>query len=64
MGQMDELKQQILTVCNSSGLPLECIMYVLKDAWRDAEATLRMAQTQFPQNAPKIENGNSQKEEN
>ena len=54
MGQMDELKQQILNLCNSSNLPLECIMYVLKDAWRDAEATLRAAQSQFPQPAPEI----------
>lgn len=40
MGSMEELKQGIIELCNRSGLPLECIVYVLKDAWRDAEASL------------------------
>lgn len=60
---MEELKSKILEICNSSGLPLECIMYVLKDCWRDAEATLRAAQSQFPQHVPPVENGNSKKED-
>ena len=60
---MEELKLKILEICNSSGLPLECIMYVLKDCWRDAEATLRAAQSQFPQHVPPVENGNANKEE-
>lgn len=38
---MNELKQKILDLCNSSGLPLEAMIYVLKDIWRDAEDTLR-----------------------
>ena len=57
---MEELKQKILDLCNSSGLPLEAIMFILKDAWRDAEAALREAKIHFPQDAPKIE---EQKEE-
>lgn len=38
---MNELKKQILDLCNNSKLPLEAIIYVVKDIWRDAEDTLR-----------------------
>lgn len=38
---MEELKQQIIDLCNQSGLPLEAILFVTKDVWRDVEATLR-----------------------
>lgn len=45
---MDELKQKLLTVCNESGLPLECIVYVVKDLWRDAEASLQQLKATQP----------------
>ena len=38
---MEELKQKIIDLCNQSGLPLEAILFVTKDVWRDVEATLR-----------------------
>ena len=38
---MEELKQQLLDLCNSSGLPLEAILFVTKDLYRDVEDTLR-----------------------
>ena len=38
---MNELKQKILNLCNESGLPLEALIFILKDIWRDAEDTLR-----------------------
>ena len=38
---MEELKQKIIDICNQSGLPLEAILFVTKDVWRDVEATLR-----------------------
>lgn len=38
---MEELKQRLIEVCNNSGLPLEAIVFVTKDLWRDAEDTLR-----------------------
>ena len=41
---MEELKQQIIDLCNNSGLPLEAILFVTKDVWRDVEATLRAYQ--------------------
>lgn len=44
---MNELKKQILELCNNSKLPLECIIYVVKDIWRDAEATLQEAERQL-----------------
>ena len=42
---MEELKQKILDLCNESGLPLEAILFVTKDVWRDVEDTLRRART-------------------
>ena len=41
---MEELKQKIIDLCNESGLPLEAILFVTKDVWRDVESTLRAAQ--------------------
>lgn len=38
---MNELKQKIIDLCNSSKLPLEALIFILKDIWRDAEDTLR-----------------------
>jgi len=46
---MNELKEKILNLCNESGLPLEAIIYVVKDVWRDAEDTLRAVQAQNTQ---------------
>lgn len=40
---MNELKQQILDLVNNSGLPLEAIIFVVKDIWRDAEETYQAA---------------------
>lgn len=42
---MEELKQKIIDLCNESGLPLEAILFVTKDVWRDVEDTLRRART-------------------
>jgi hypothetical protein len=39
---MEELKKQIITYCNESGLPLEAIVFVLKDAWRDAQESFEI----------------------
>ena len=33
---MEELKEKLLQCCNESGLPLEAIVFVTKDLWRDA----------------------------
>lgn len=42
---MEELKQKLIDVCNESGLPLEAILFVTKDLYRDVEATLRNVRT-------------------
>ena len=44
---MEELKQQIIDLCNKSGLHLEAILFVTKDVWRDVEDTLRRAQQEI-----------------
>jgi len=46
---MEELKQKLLDVCNASGLPLEAIVFVTKDLWRDAEETFRQYKQQQAQ---------------
>lgn len=38
---MEELKKKLLEIVNDSGLPLEAIVFVTKDLWRDAEEALR-----------------------
>ena len=34
---MTKLKQEIIELCNKSGLSIEAVVFVLKDAYRDAE---------------------------
>ncbi len=46
---MEELKQQLLDICNASELPLEAILFVTKDLWRDVEDTLRRIKMQQKQ---------------
>lgn len=46
---MEELKQKLLDACNNSGLPLEAILFVTKDLWRDVEDTLRLAKASAQQ---------------
>lgn len=51
---MNELKQKIVDLCNNSGLPLEALIFILKDIWRDAEDTLRkLEETQKQQKEDK-----------
>ena len=47
---MEELKQKLLEDCNNSGLPLEAVVFVVKDLYRDAVETLtQMKKTQTQQ---------------
>lgn len=34
---MMKLKQEIVKLCNESNLPIEAVLFVLKDVFRDAE---------------------------
>lgn len=55
---MLELKNEIVALCNKSGLPLEAILFVIKDIYRDAQDNLAMAEEQqrrHAEQAPKIE---------
>lgn len=55
---MEELKQKLINDCNESGLPLEAILFVTKDLWRDVEDTLRAMKAQTQQ---QLEDFNVQK---
>ena len=52
---MEELKLQLVDVCNASGLPLEAIVFVTKDLWRDAEDALRTYKNQMAAIQPQEE---------
>lgn len=55
---MEELKQQIIDLCNASGLPLEAILFVTKDVWRDVQDTLE----QFKKQQVQGQDSSNQKE--
>lgn len=57
---MEELKQKLLDCCNESGLPLEAILFVTKDLWRDVEDTLRRAKTGLLQETQEDKNEEEQ----
>lgn len=57
---MEELKQKLLDICNESGLPLEAILFVTKDLWRDVEDTLRRVKMEQAQ----VKSEKSESEEN
>jgi len=57
---MEELKEKIINLCNESGLPLDAILFVTKDVWRDVEDTLRAYKEAQKQAPPQ----STQKEEN
>ena len=38
---MNELKTKLLQVVNESGLPLEAILFVVRDLYRDVDETYR-----------------------
>lgn len=48
---MEELKKKLLDACNESGLPLEAILFVTKDLWRDVEDTYRRFKEQEQEQA-------------
>lgn len=56
---MEELKQKLLNICNESGLPLEAILFVTKDLWRDVEDTYRRYKESMNQQKEEKENGNN-----
>ena len=42
---MEELKQKLINICNESELPLEAILFVARDFYRDVEDAYRNACT-------------------
>lgn len=38
---MNELKKKLLQLCNESKLPLEAILFVVRDLYRDVDETYR-----------------------
>jgi len=48
---MLELKEKIVALCNESGLPIEAILFILKDVYRDAEDAVKIYNKQKQQKA-------------
>ena len=46
---MEQLKKDIIDLCNKSGLPLEAILFVTKDVWRDVQDTIIQLEKQQKQ---------------
>lgn len=38
---MEELRLNIINLCNESGLPLEAILFVVRDVYRDVDTTFK-----------------------
>ena len=58
---MEELKQQLIDLCNESGLSLEAILFVTRDLMRDVEDTIRRIKKE--QGLKKEENKESEEKE-
>ena len=43
---MEKLRQEIIKICNESGLPLEAILFVVRDVYRDVEVAFRQFEVQ------------------
>lgn len=44
---MEELKQNIIKLCNESQLPLEAILFVVRDTYRDIDEAYRAYKEQL-----------------
>ena len=51
---MEQLKMQLLNLCNKSQLPAEALYFVIKDLYRDAEDLLRQVKMQEKMQQEKV----------
>ena len=54
-----ELKNNIITLCNNSGLNIEAVLFILKDLYRDAQDAYEMYEEKKKEN----ENKNDEEKE-
>lgn len=59
---MTELKRKIVTLCNESGLPIEAVLFVLRDAYRDAQEAFNVYEIQ--EKNKKLNNKTEEEEKN
>ena len=59
---MEELRLKLITTINESGLPLEAIVFVVRDVYRDVNETFRKM-TEEAQKASSENNNNKEGEE-
>ena len=59
---MEELRLKLITTINESGLPLEAIVFVVRDVYRDVNETFRKM-TEEAQKASSENNNNKEDEE-
>ena len=56
---MEELRQKFINMINESGLPLEAIVFVVRDVYRDVNETFR----KMTEEAQKASSENNNKED-
>lgn len=59
---MEELRQKFINMINESGLPLEAIVFVIRDVYRDVNETFRKM-TEEAQKTSSENNNNKEGEE-
>lgn len=60
---MEELKQKLLQLVNSSNLPIEAIYYVVKDFYRDVDDAYQQTLIQYRQQQQMMQEQEASKEE-
>ena len=59
---MEELRVNLINAINASGLPIEAVVFVVRDVYRDVNETFRKM-TEEAQKASSEENNNNEEDE-
>ena len=59
---MEELRVNLINAINASGLPIEAVVFVVRDVYRDVNETFRKM-TEEAQKASSEENNNNKEDE-
>ena len=60
---MEELRQKFINMINESGLPLEAIVFVIRDVYRDVNETFQRMSEEAKKASSKENDNNKESEE-
>ena len=60
---MEELRQKFINMINGSGLPLEAIVFVIRDVYRDVNETFQRMSEEAKKASSEENNNNKEDEE-